>query len=413
MQVIALDIRTLSFIATSIAVIYAVGLFAFGLSQRTFRGFTMLTLASCSFGVGLFLLGFRGVLPDLVTVVVANSLLVVALVLYLEGVRRFHGITVSVHPIGILAIFLNLGLFLYYTYEVPSVNHRIIAISVIAAIVGALTTREFFRTRPAYWRVPGAVTGVIFGGYSIFQAYRIVWTLGESSIQSFMSAGTVHALAFIFIIILIVGSGFGILWMANARFEFELAELANHDQLTSVLNRRGAMTLADQEFSKMSRIDMDLAILMIDIDHFKDVNDRLGHNGGDKVLTAFAALINGNLRPYDILGRVGGEEFIVILPNTALDQAVILAERLRQAVETSAIEVEGEEVLMTASFGVAAYLPGIDTMDRLISCADKALYAAKRQGRNRVVAFDECDHEQRGDLTLSPDTGLVPGRKSG
>ncbi len=145
MPQITLDIRTLSFITTSIGILYAIGLLIFGRIQKIFKGFPMLATACASFGVGLFLLGFRYLLPDFITILVANTLITTGLVLYFEGTRQFLGVTDRFHPIGLVAILLHLGLFYYYTYPSPSVNNRIIVISMIAAFLSALSAREFLR----------------------------------------------------------------------------------------------------------------------------------------------------------------------------------------------------------------------------------------------------------------------------
>lgn len=393
MALIGLDIRTLSFITMSIALLFAIGLFSFGFIQKKFKGFSLLASASASYGIGLLLLGFRDVLPDSITIVMANSLFIIALALYLEGSRRFLGVGDSIHPIGIVAILLNIGIFLYYTYQFPSVNHRIIGISIIAAVVSGFIVREFIRNMPDFWRVPGTMMAIIFGVYGLYQVYRTVWTLGESTIQSFMSAGTIHSFAFIFIIILISGSSFGYIWLVSKELEFELIELANEDKLTQILNRRGVETLAHHEISKMSRIDADLSIVMIDIDYFKQINDRFGHQIGDEVLIGFSNLLKQDLRPYDILGRVGGEEFLIIMPNTTLDEAIFLAERLRKCIETHIFELKENTIQITASFGVANYVPEADTFEKLMLLADKAMYQSKRGGRNQVTHVSPKDVE--------------------
>lgn len=391
MQQLALDIRTLSFITTSIAFLYAIGLFVFGRMKKKFKGFGALASGSAFYGMGLFLLGFRDVLPDIITIVIANTLLVAGLVLYFEGSRRFLGVADSIHPAGIVAILSNMGIFLYYTFQNPSVNMRIITICIIATILSGLCSREFSRNMPNYWRVPATLIALVFGSYCAFQLYRISWTLGEGGINSLMSAGTVHSFAFIFIIILITGSAFGFIWMVSKQLEYELTELANQDQLTKILNRRGVETLAKHEFLKMARLDTNLSIILTDIDHFKQVNDRFGHPRGDGVLVGFAKTIQENLRPFDIFGRIGGEEFVIIMPNTTLDEAAILAERLRKVVEAFVFDVKNKKIKITASFGVVNYVSEADTLDRLMTYADKALYHSKQRGRNQVTHFSPKD----------------------
>ena len=389
MQPIELDIRSLSFLTTSVWVLFAIGMFVFGRMQKKFKGFNLLASANASVGIGMFLLGLRDILPDYITIIVANTLVTASLVFYFEGTRRFLGAGEDIHPIGVIAIIVQIGLFYYYTYPVPSVNNRIIVIAIIMAFLSALCVREFLRNIPDHWRIFGTMMALAFAGYGIFQVYRVIWTLGEKPIQSFMDAGTIHALTFIFVMLLIAGSSFGYIWMVISRLEIELTDLASRDQLTNILNRRGVEVLAVHEFAKMSRVDDNLALILTDIDHFKSINDRFGHQVGDDVLAAFTHLISQNLRPYDVFGRLGGEEFIIILPNTTLEQAQSLAERLRILVETLEIKLDGNEIRITASFGVAKHISETDTLQKLIPFADKAMYQSKERGRNLVTVYSQ------------------------
>jgi diguanylate cyclase (GGDEF)-like protein len=165
-----------------------------------------------------------------------------------------------------------------------------------------------------------------------------------------------------------------------------LADAASHDPLTGLLNRRGFQEHADREMARARRYDVSLAIVVADLDHFKALNDTFGHHSGDAALVAFAALCRANTRPFDIVARVGGEEFALVLPNTGAAGAVVTAGRLRQAMHAHLASPDGSPV--TASFGVAAH-PGHGTdLETLLRNADRALYVAKSCGRDRTIAFD-------------------------
>ncbi len=167
--------------------------------------------------------------------------------------------------------------------------------------------------------------------------------------------------------------------------EEELTRQAHVDYLTGVSNRRHFMACAEQELRRAKRYAESLAIFMIDIDHFKRVNDRHGHRAGDTVLVALARLCQATLRSFDILGRLGGEEFAVLLPETDGVEAVRVAERLREAIAVTRVPLgDGACVQITVSIGVAALTSPDDNVDVLLSCADAALYEAKNSGRNRV-----------------------------
>lgn len=160
--------------------------------------------------------------------------------------------------------------------------------------------------------------------------------------------------------------------------------MSGTDALTGVLNRRGLFRAFDVEVERARRYSHPLALVLFDLDHFKQVNDRLGHASGDRLLRAVAEEVRRALRPTDLLGRWGGEEFVVLLPETPLSRAADVAERLRYLI--SGLPAEGGPV--TASFGVAALSP-TDNLGALVKRADAALYEAKRLGRNRVVVFRE------------------------
>lgn len=171
-----------------------------------------------------------------------------------------------------------------------------------------------------------------------------------------------------------------------------LDNLANIDGLTGVYNHRFFQNSLDQELSRASRHSSFIALLLIDIDHFKKFNDLYGHQVGDFVLSEFAQCIEENVREYDILARYGGEEFIVVLPETTAEEAMAVGEKLRSAIETSEFSDSNEEYHVTASFGMACCQPALEdefNKNTFINQADQALYEAKEKGRNMVVAYSQ------------------------
>jgi len=169
-----------------------------------------------------------------------------------------------------------------------------------------------------------------------------------------------------------------------------LDNLANLDGLTGVYNHRFFQNTLEQEVSRAIRRESVLSLILIDIDNFKTFNDTYGHQTGDFVLKAFAETLKRHLRNYDTLARYGGEEFVVILPETTDEEAMVVAEKLRRAVEDQNIQDKRETYKVTASFGVASCAPGIVddfTKSFFINNADEALYDAKDKGRNRVSIY--------------------------
>lgn len=171
---------------------------------------------------------------------------------------------------------------------------------------------------------------------------------------------------------------------ARKKMEEELQRLATTDTLTGILNRRQFFILAEQEVERSRRYGRTLALLLYDIDHFKQVNDTFGHQAGDVVLRELAKLVHEQLRRNDIEGRVGGEEFAVLLPETTISEAVVLAERIRGIIENFAINIGETSLHITASFGVTAVKETDVALDSIYKRADSALYEAKNAGRNRV-----------------------------
>lgn len=180
----------------------------------------------------------------------------------------------------------------------------------------------------------------------------------------------------------------GGLWTFCNRQRVALRELAATDALTGVANRRYLMTMGQVEVDRAHRYVKPLTVLMLDIDKFKRVNDNYGHATGDKVLIELARLTNATVRKPDLVGRLGGEEFVVILPETPLDGGQLIAERLRQAVEVcqGVSTLNDEPVRFTISIGVAALQPNETTFDTVLGRADRGLYQAKESGRNRVCS---------------------------
>lgn len=171
------------------------------------------------------------------------------------------------------------------------------------------------------------------------------------------------------------------------RYQSQLEEMATTDKLTGLANRQAFDVLMPQVISETRRHGNPLCAVLIDIDHFKDVNDKHGHLAGDKVLRTVAGVIKSRLRASDIISRWGGEEFLVVLKNINVEQATLLAEKIRSAIERSVTAQKDRTITVTASLGIAAFELG-DTPDRLLARADKALYKAKEQGRNRVHKAD-------------------------
>jgi diguanylate cyclase (GGDEF)-like protein len=173
-----------------------------------------------------------------------------------------------------------------------------------------------------------------------------------------------------------------------------LSEVSSRDSLTGLYNRWFVMEKIDSELNRALRHGSPLSLLMMDVDHFKRVNDTFGHGAGDQVLQGIGKLLRDSCRVYDVPGRYGGEEFCIVLPETRTGNTTVVAERIRQRLETTELQCGDTAIAVTASIGIA----GMDTPDDghvlspagLIERADRALYFAKNRGRNRVETWDSA-----------------------
>ncbi len=175
----------------------------------------------------------------------------------------------------------------------------------------------------------------------------------------------------------------------------ELRERANKDLLTMLPNRPAIASALEQELSRCHRDRRTVGVILLDIDHFKKINDTFGHFAGDAVLRETAARLRGNMRPYDQIGRYGGEEFLVVLPNCDLEQASMQAERMRHRLQGSTMIVDGAEMRVSASFGVTVSDGSERSPDIFVRVADEALYRAKADGRNCVSTLTLEESSQR------------------
>ena len=229
---------------------------------------------------------------------------------------------------------------------------------------------------------------VMMFAYGVLVA--IFFSLGALDLLTPMTstdAGISEEFGYLVAIAAVVLSSFSFLLMHKERAEDEMYKLATVDPLTGVFNRRTFIELAERELARCRRSGLPLRLLMLDMDHFKRVNDTRGHLVGDDVLREFSSTVADCLRREDLLVRYGGEEFCVLLPGADAGTALTLAERIRAAIDDTQMPTRSGPVHITCSVGICGDdAMAIDTLDSLLSCADAALYLAKAAGRNQVVS---------------------------
>ncbi|MFZ4857148.1 MAG: GGDEF domain-containing protein [Desulfuromonadaceae bacterium] len=227
----------------------------------------------------------------------------------------------------------------------------------------------------------------VIGSFELYvniTAYREQIRYGAVLVTSFLTVVLITVFGFSY---LLIRGGAAQLKEAQTKLE----TMAATDVLTTLSNRGHLLSRGKEEFERLrrSRTDSpssaDMGCIMIDIDHFKKVNDTYGHLAGDAVLKEVARRLSTSVRPYDVVGRYGGEEFVIMLPDTSMEQCLIIADRIRGNIRTETIEAEGRNLSITASLGVARTSEADMTLSDVLKRADAAMYKAKADGRDRVV----------------------------
>ncbi|GGY62144.1 GGDEF domain-containing protein [Pseudoduganella albidiflava] len=332
-----------------------------------------------------FCFALRGTLPDVLVLPVANVLFVFGNGLCVIGLRRFYGLAPRWPMLGGACGFALVGM-LYYLVVEPDYAARVAWMSVpITLISGAqlvLVLRHgrrklatlFFGSLIAVNTVLVTVRGVV----ALTHGAALVDVTRPGLFQGFYLAVTALQPALLAV---------GFLMVAYERLRLILERRSASDPLTGVLNRRGFGDAYAREVARMARMRQHartLALLSVDLDHFKMINDRFGHAEGDRVLVSVAQMVGSALRESDVLARFGGEEFIVLLPDTDGKRAIGVAQRVQRLLREAHA---GELPSCTASIGVAVQTDPEEPLDALLSRADEALYRAKENGRNRIETW--------------------------
>ncbi|MBH9576900.1 GGDEF domain-containing protein [Inhella proteolytica] len=367
---------------TTAGVTVGIGLLAWRDRSAYLRDWAAALVAVC---LGLALYGLREGLAAWLGVIVANLLLLSNQVFSWTGYARLFGVR-RPWP-WILAGYLAVaGVYVLLTYVWDSYTLRVLFFNALLCLLSAASALLLWDHRR---RVGAAVLALPLGVH-LLQVFlgllRIGVTLHEGGVSQqsiYVSQGQ------IFVIMLnslgVMAMAFGFMSLHAGRLLDVLETQAATDPLTGLLNRRGFDAALQREWRRHQRLGQGLALLMVDIDHFKQINDSQGHPIGDAALCHLAATLRQQLRPYDLIGRLGGEEFCVVLPGVSLELARQTAERLRRAPLGFVPEGEAAPVQMTVSIGVASGTPEDAGPEALLARADRALYQAKQQGRDRVV----------------------------
>jgi len=339
-------------------------------------------LSAWAGGTGvLFLAGLsaatRGFAHDLVSITLANLLIFSGVYLQLIGSERFFGLQPRFWPrYGVIcALTVVSG---WFTVVNPLYLPRLMISIFIMVWMFAAHARLLILKAPrsfAYRFTLGVLTLALM---SQILRFTTAWLLPVGTgILDATPQNLVYIASYPFLMLLIA---IGLILMATDRVRSEFEYIASHDSLTNALSRRNLTELCQQELERCKRHGRVMAVLLIDIDHFKSINDKLGHQAGDRALVLFVSAVNTLLRRADAIGRLGGEEFVVVLPETSTDVARVVAERIR-----SKVAGLSSPEPFTVSIGVTTNVSAHDTVDTLMARADRAMYEAKERGRDQVV----------------------------
>lgn len=329
--------------------------------------------------------------PEVVAVVISQGSVSLAAYLCLMASRMYMGRRPFSHWYAVVGIGALMVASVYFTVVQPHLGMRFVFVGLGAGICFLLTARTM--ADGGVRRVPARyLFALVAGLHGLFLLLRpALFKLAPVAPGGLPDAGLVTLVSqFVLLeaIVAVVLLGFGALMLANEFITSELRHLAEMDPLTNVFNRRAFLTLLDKAISAAQRTGTAVPVLVMDLDHFKNINDTWGHRAGDDVLRHFVMLAHRCLRKEDVMGRLGGEEFAIFLPNASAAGALAVAERLRALVEAQPVATGPQSIPVTVSVGVTLCAHG-DAAGAALQRADEAMYLAKERGRNRVEVSEK------------------------
>lgn len=375
-----LDLRTIILMSGILAVLLAVVMLFVRLGYpRTLKGLGYWAVAPLLVAVATFLFGARGQIPDPISIIGANVLLLAGILLFLFGTQLFFGLRAS-YRFWLPLMAVLLPVLVWFSVIQPDFNARVQLVCFLWAGILLANARVIWRNGPEDFATRYTVVVLLLHATVII--LRLLATLLPLPHEGLFTPTRVQTIYVTANALMIIAFMVGLVMLVAERLRAELEHLATRDSLTGAMARRVLIEACEQELARCRRHGRSMALLMMDIDHFKAINDTHGHQIGDRVLVDCVTRISSLLRRPDQLARFGGEEFVLLLPETAQEEAIAVAERILARV------AEPKEGLppITVSIGVSTNRPDEDRIDTLLARADRALYKAKEEGRNRIAA---------------------------
>jgi len=400
-----MDLKTsFAFYFVSLA-LYLVVLSSMALADKRVIGARWLAYSVLVEMIKIGLQAMSGSIPRLLSTMVANELNLAAFFTMYMGFRWFVQRERLESRSGPIVLMILMSVYCgMFVLHVPYAFHLVGA--VVVWLCGS-TLRLMVRQREERFRVPAGITAVLMLVQMILVLYRMVLSteVYRHGPDWHSAPATDPRWTYSMMMIVMLANCLLIMyvWFAAAEMYSAVEATAGLDALTGCLNRRSLMKVAAHEMARSERTGMPLTVVAIDLDHFKQVNDSYGHAGGDAVLCSVVTLLRDRLRSVDVVARTGGEEFLVLLPDTDAVSGMKVVEGLRQAVAAMRVEYESSVIAVTASAGVTQSLPKNDSWTAMANRADRAMYAAKGAGRNRVVLDEVAAKLPRRPVTVQED----------
>ena len=382
-----IDIRTMLLVGAFLTALFAGMLLLVSRAQpiQSQSSIRWWVIGALFYGAGFALTGFRGLIWIGWSAVSANLFLAVGFAAFALALRRFFGLPEQ--PRQLLALvacgFLSSC---WWAFFQPSEEWRHASTSLVFACLIGLAVRALYRGGHRLTMAQHLTASFLLVGMLVM-VVRLVALVGFGvKVPSIFEVTPLQVTIYGFGALLPVVATFGFLLMCHERGQSELREVARVDYLTGIYNRRAIEELSHRLLATAQRKGAPLSVMIADLDHFKRINTALGHLQGDRALIETVQAIRRHLRNGDLMGRLGGEEFVVVLPGDDLAEAAAAAERVRAAIAALALSFNDKPWPLTVSIGVATLLPNDQGFFDLLRRADDALYAAKHGGRNRVSA---------------------------
>lgn len=379
-----IDFPTVNFVAVLMVILECGILGVLWAVHRDIKGIGHWAIGAAAISAGVIGIYLRTMLPPVLSVTAANIAVIAGYVASWWGLELFFGRR-PYYRTGLVLLAAAAAGIVYFSLFEPDTRNRLILLLSLLSLFAVLRAHSTLRRVQPETRFSQLFGGGVMSLQAVVNLLLLAAIVRTGTEPRPIDRMPVAAWTLLILMVLSVALIFAAVLLVNQKLQARLRETAQRDQLTGALRRHVLEETVEREIARSRRHHRPLALLLLDLDHFKAINDRYGHHAGDVALRRFAETAQAGLRREDLLGRTGGEEFCILLPDTDRDGAVRLAERLREAVEVLSIEAEGQPLNLTVSIGIAMLAGQDDSWSGLSRAADIALYRAKSEGRNRVV----------------------------